>query len=433
MSRPGRYGEEPGGGHGGGARDGFRQFVLKVHSRCNLACTYCYIYTGPDGSWRDRPRRVPDATVRQVAHRIAEHTARHGLARIRIDLHGGEPLLSGAGFLVAYADTVRAAVRRAAPAARVDVTVQTNGTLLTEAALDRLAAARIRVGLSLDGGTAALNARRVDHTGRSSWPAVRRAAGLLASRPDSYAGLLSTIDLATDPREVYRSLRRLGPPALDFLLPHAHWADRAPGRHRPSPTPYADWLIPAFELWWADREEGRPRLRLFSEILAVLLGADSATEAVGLSPLAVVVVDTDGAIEQVDALKSAYEGAPATGLDVFRHSFDEALRHPGVAARRQGLRALAEVCLSCPVVRVCGGGNYAHRYAARTGGFRHPSVYCADLERLIRHLADRLAGELDPARDARAREAPARDARPHDAPEGTAEAFLSNRGTDCCN
>ncbi|MDI3417132.1 FxsB family cyclophane-forming radical SAM/SPASM peptide maturase [Streptomyces luteolus] len=395
-----------------GARDGFRQFVLKVHSRCNLACTYCYIYTGPDGSWRERPRRVPDTTVRQVAHGIAEHTARHRLARIRIDLHGGEPLLSGAGFLISYADTVRSAVRKAAPATRVDVTVQTNGTLLTEAALDRLAAAGIRVGLSLDGGTAALNARRVDHAGRSSWRAVRRAAELLASRPEAYAGMLSTIDLATDPREVYRSLRRLGPPSLDFLLPHANWAGRAPGRHRPSPTPYADWLVPAFELWWADREEGRPRLRLFSEILAMLLGAESATEAVGLSPLAVVVIDTDGTIEQVDALKSAYDGAPATGLDVFRNSFDEALRHPGIAARRQGLRALADECLACPVVRVCGGGNYAHRYAARTGGFRHPSVYCADLERLIRHLADRLATELD---------------------HGPQEAFLANRGTDCCN
>ncbi|WP_408907165.1 FxsB family cyclophane-forming radical SAM/SPASM peptide maturase [Streptomyces cavernicola] len=377
-----------------------------MHSRCNLACTYCYIYTGPDGSWRERPHRIPEATVRQVAYRIAEHTAAHRIGRIRLDLHGGEPLLAGPGFLVAYADRVRAAVREAAPGARVDVTVQTNGTLLTPAVLDRFAAAGIRVGLSLDGGSADLNARRVDHAGRPSWPAVRRAAGLLAARPETYAGLLSTIDPVTDPREVYRSLRRLGPPALDFLLPHAHWAAAAPGRHRPSPTPYADWLIGAFEQWWADREPGRPRLRLFSEILALLLGAESATEAVGTSPLAVVVVDTDGAVEQVDALKSAYDGAPATGLDVFRNSFDEALRHPGIAARRQGLRALAEECLACPVVRVCGGGNYAHRYSARTGGFRHPSVYCADLERLIRHLADRLAGELERRTRSRTRDGP---------------------------
>jgi uncharacterized protein len=39
----------------------FQQFVLKVHSRCNLACTYCYVYQGADESWRRRPARVPDA------------------------------------------------------------------------------------------------------------------------------------------------------------------------------------------------------------------------------------------------------------------------------------------------------------------------------------------------------------------------------------
>lgn len=36
----------------------FRQFVLKVNGRCNLACSYCYVYEGADSSWRDRPNRV---------------------------------------------------------------------------------------------------------------------------------------------------------------------------------------------------------------------------------------------------------------------------------------------------------------------------------------------------------------------------------------
>ena len=31
------------------------QFVLKVHSRCDLACDYCYVYESLDHSWRDRP------------------------------------------------------------------------------------------------------------------------------------------------------------------------------------------------------------------------------------------------------------------------------------------------------------------------------------------------------------------------------------------
>ncbi|MGW6323200.1 FxsB family cyclophane-forming radical SAM/SPASM peptide maturase [Streptomyces sp. NPDC055100] len=369
-----------------------RQFVLKVHSRCNLACDYCYIYRSPDTSWRERPARVPEGTMARTAARIGEHAAAHGLDRIRIELHGGEPLLAGPEPLLAYTR----AVRRAVPGGCVVLpSVQTNGTLLTGGVLDRLGAEGIRVGLSLDGGSAGLNRRRVGHDGRASWPAVSRAAALLARRGTQYAGILSTIDLDSDPREVYTSLLALDPPGLDFLLPHANWgappagkAAMLPGRHRPGPAPYGQWLTEVFDLWW--QSDGlRTGVRLFTEILALLLGSRSAAEAVGLSPMAAIVVDTDGAIEQVDSLKTAYAGAPATGLDVFAHSFDDALRHPGVAARQLGERGLAPECRTCPVLRVCGGGNYAHRYAPKSG-FLHPSVYCADLEHLIRHIARRL-------------------------------------------
>jgi uncharacterized protein len=45
------------------------------------------------------------------------------------------------------------------------------------------------------------------------------------------------------------------------------------------------------------------------------------------------------------------------------------------------------------VLRVCGGGLYPHRY--RSGaGFRHPSVYCADLMKLITHVSDRVRGDV---------------------------------------
>ena len=44
---------------------------------------------------------------------------------------------------------------------------------------------------------------------------------------------------------------------------------------------------------------------------------------------------------------------------------------------------------------ICGGGLYPHRYRAGSG-FRHPSVYCADLLRLITHVRDRVRGDLAP-------------------------------------
>jgi uncharacterized protein len=384
----------------------FGQFILKVHGRCNLACHYCYLYEGPDLTWRTRPAAAPPEVLDRAAFRIAEHAAGHALCGLSLVLHGGEPLLAGAGRLAAFAALVRDRV----PAdCTVVTTVQTNATLLTERRTATLARQGIRVGISLDGGLPAHNARRTDHAGRPSWPAASRGARLLAEHhPEAYAGILTVVDPRTDPVELYESLLELHPPALDLLLPHGNWstpppglpaaAPPDPGRPAPyddavpygRPVPYGDWLCAVFDRWWSAGHR-ETRVRLFEECLALLLGLPGATEALGLDPVNAVVVETDGAIEQVDSLKSAYHTAAATGLDIFRHSFDDALRHPGVAARQAGAGASAPVCRACPLLTVCGGGHYAHRYRAGHG-FTNPSVYCADLQRLIRHIASRLAG-----------------------------------------
>ncbi|WP_262055713.1 FxsB family cyclophane-forming radical SAM/SPASM peptide maturase [Streptomyces sp. STR69] len=372
----------------------FRQFVVKVHGRCNLSCRYCYLYEGPDQTWRDRPSAALPEVLDATASRIAEHAAQHRLRALSLVLHGGEPLLAGAERLARFTERVRT---EAPGGCTVHATVQTNGTLLTARRVDVLARHGIRIGLSLDGGLAAHNARRVDGAGRPSWPAAVRGARLLAERcPESYAGILAVVDPVTEPVEWYESLLALRPPVLDLLLPHGNWS--APPPHLGPKTtvadrvttPYGDWLCAVFDRWWgAGRRE--TKVRLFEECIALLLGLRAGTESLGLAPFDAVVVETDGSIEQIDSLKSAYDGAARTGLDVFRNSFDDALGHPGVVARQAGAAALGAECRVCPLLEVCGGGHYAHRYRAGYG-FANPSVYCVDLQRFIRHVAGRVAG-----------------------------------------
>ncbi|GAA2365442.1 hypothetical protein GCM10010417_28190 [Streptomyces carpaticus] len=372
----------------------FDQFVVKIHSRCNLACRYCYMYFAADGGWRRQPVTAAPRVLERAASRIAEHAAAHRLPEISVVLHGGEPLLAGTATLAGFVARVRELVPEGCT---VRAGVQTNGTLLTGERLRELARAGIAVGLSLDGGLAEHNARRTDHAGRPAWPGIRRAAALLAGPyRHVYGGVLCVVDPATDPERVYTSLLGLDPPAVNFLLPHGTWTTPPPGLPADgTATPYGDWLTAVFDLWW-DAGRRRTRVRLFQEAIALLLGAPAATEALGLRPVSAVVIETDGAIEQLDALKTAYEGAAATGLDIHRHPLDAALAHPGIAARQAGRAALSATCLACPLAEVCGGGNYAHRYRAGEG-FRNPSVYCADLRRLLHHIARRVAAAAVPA------------------------------------
>jgi uncharacterized protein len=366
----------------------FRQFLLKLHSRCNLACTYCYMYTMADQSWRHRPRMMSPGLVSVIAERIAEHARTHSLESVRIIFHGGEPLLSGAGPLVDAFRKIRGAVD-----ARVGVqgAVQTNGTLLNENILAVLESLGIRVGVSLDGTLRSHDRARYYRAGRGSYGDVARGLDLLADHPAIYAGLLSVVDLEADPVQAYEALLDFAPPVIDFLLPHHNWM-QPPPRLGGDSTPYADWLIHVFERWYSARSR-ETRIRLFEEIIHLLLGGLSETEAVGLTPSSLVVVETDGSIEQTDALKSAYEGAADTGLHIVRDSFDAALLHPYIAARQIGLSALSEQCQSCSIKAVCGAGLYPHRYK-QGRGFRNPSVYCPDLYVLIRHITMRVMHDL---------------------------------------
>ena len=89
-------------------------------------------------------------------------------------------------------------------------------------------------------------------------------------------------------------------------------------------------------------------------------------------------------------------------MNVFDHALDVVSQHPGILARQQGLAGLCQTCQDCPVVTSCGGGLYTHRHRS-SNGFANPSVYCADLLKLISHIGDRLrAGPPGPA-DPRAR------------------------------
>lgn len=368
----------------------FREFVLKVHSRCNLACDYCYMYELADKSWRAATAVMSDDVLDAACRRIAEHATAHGIPQLRVVLHGGEPMLLGADRLAGVADRLRARVP--APTT-VDVLVQTNGVLLTADALEVLAGAGIRVGVSLDGDRVATDRHRRYANGRSSFDAVDAALRRLRDRPAAYAGILSVVDLANDPVATYEALLAYQPPMVDFLLPHANWGSPPPGWGGGADAPYGEWLVAAFDRWY-----GAPvretRVRFFEEVLNLVLGGQSHTEVVGLSPVATLVVNVDGSYEQVDTLRSAYPGAVDTGLDVFANDLDEALRHPAVKARQIGVAALSATCRSCALHRVCGGGYYPHRYRPG-GGFGNPSVYCADLQRLITHAADRLRADVE--------------------------------------
>ncbi|WP_326820541.1 FxsB family cyclophane-forming radical SAM/SPASM peptide maturase [Streptosporangium sp. NBC_01756] len=375
----------------------FDLFIVKIHERCNLACTYCYMYEMADQSWLGRPMAMAGETIDALARRISEHVDAHDLKTIYVVLHGGEPLLAGPDMIDHFVRTVRDAVE---DRAEVRFKMQTNGLLLDERMLGVLLAHDVRIGVSLDGGVKENDRSRKYRNGRGSYSDVARAMELLGSGRfrRSFSGFLCAIDLRNDPIECYEALAEFSPPAIDFMLPHANWTTPPPrAESGSSPAPYADWLIRIYEYW--RKNPDKPKVRFFQNIFRLSLGGPSTVEYIGLSPVRLVVIDTDGSLQQADSLKSTFPGAPETGLNVFEHSFDTALDHPAVIARQIGASGLSATCQACAISDVCGGGHYTHRYRSGSG-FLNPSVYCADLMRLVTHIQQDMRRELLADREA---------------------------------
>lgn len=379
---------------GGWSATPFSEFVVKVASRCNLRCDYCYVYEMADQGWRGQPKRMSVDTVLLLARRIREHALQWGLTQVVISFHGGEPLLVGAALLDEMATTLRAGIE---PVAAVRFVCQTNGTLVTPDIAAVLAKHGVRVGVSIDGDALSNDRHRLYRDGSSSFHHVVKGIDILSqSGPDTFAGLLATIDLANDPLSVYRALTDLDPPQIDFLLPHGNWVTSPPGMGTPSDgsTPYADWLLAIFEEWYGESVH-RHQIRLFEDVINLVLGGKNSFELLGLEPVRLLTIETDGSIELVDTLKSTYSGAAVTSAHLRDTALSQVLDHPGVVARQIGVDALADECRSCELVAICGGGMYTHRYSY-DGGFRNPSVYCRDLAKLIGRIRDRVLCDLGP-------------------------------------
>jgi sulfatase maturation enzyme AslB (radical SAM superfamily) len=78
----------------------FREFIVKIHSRCDLSCDYCYMSEMANQSWREQLRVASDEVAELIARGIGEQARPHDLDQLTLVLHGGEPLLAGWDLIV---------------------------------------------------------------------------------------------------------------------------------------------------------------------------------------------------------------------------------------------------------------------------------------------------------------------------------------------
>jgi uncharacterized protein len=350
-----------------------------------LRCSYCYMFQQVDASAQHQPPVMGGAVVDAAAREISAYCGKVRLPKALIVFHGGEPTLAGRTWF----QNAVSAFRSTMPSeCEITFAMQTNGILLDDEWLNLCADLRIGVSVSLDGLPASHDRNRVNKSGVGSYAAAVGAIQRIQRHPgmgELFGGVLCVVDPAEDARALYRHFRSLGINTMDFLLPvEANWDNPLP--RTPGTTVFADYLIAVFDEWWHDNNP-QVRIPYFDSLLRLLLGSRIHADSLGGDPLTMIVVDCNGSLEPVDSLRACGDGFTRLGLNIQHDSIQSAFQHPTFQIALNGREGLCEVCQQCELRDVCGGGYLPSRYR-QLNGFDNPSVYCADLTRLIHHVVE---------------------------------------------
>jgi uncharacterized protein len=362
--------------------------LIKVASRCNLDCTYCYVYHGEDTSWASQPKKLTTETIHNIASSLVE-VSQNQDAGFAIVLHGGEPLLLGNEKL----EMLLSLLREKLPSNKYPIGIQTNGLLINERFLNICNKYQANVSISIDGPELVNDIARIDLKGKSSFSRLLNGINEIKKHENSdflFSGTLSVIQITSEPYAIYSFLKEeIKTPSMDFLLQDGNYEKFPINKSSFESTEYGEWLSKLFDLYIND--DGNLKIRYFDDIIKLLVGGKNTKEGRGEVNFGIIIIETDGEIRKNDTLRTSYDGVdqfsnkPIVGkskiLDLL--SSDEyreytKLQHPN-----------NKTCLDCEYLNVCGGGMPLYRWS-KDNGFNNPSIYCNDHKYIIEHIKNKL-------------------------------------------
>lgn len=356
--------------------------LIKAASRCNINCSYCYVYHLGDMNWSRIDKLLSRETMENIVSSLKclANNQKEGFSTV---LHGGEPLMLGASGLRQFLSLLRTILPDSYP-----ISIQTNGVLITREILDVCSEFRASIAVSIDGPARINDLARLDHKNRSTFDRVIAGIAQLEAHSDTdflYAGLLAVVTPATDPAEIYEFFKDLNPPSVDFLYKDGNHSCLPPGKATINSTEYGSWMVQLLDLYLND--PAPTSIRIFDDMLKLLIGGGATKEGIGLSDFGILIFDTDGTITKNDTLKSSYEGADqfATNWKAGGTKILDLLDSEEYRQYHNLQKPTSSACLRCPELQVCGGGMTVHRWNDGNG-YDNPTVYCTDQLLLIRYM-----------------------------------------------
>ncbi|MCY7292134.1 MAG: radical SAM protein [Ferruginibacter sp.] len=361
--------------------------LIKVASRCNINCSYCYVYNMGDDNWSHMEKLISSDTINAICEAIVQ-LIKYQSRKFSIVLHGGEPLLLGVSKLDHLLTQLRNILSCEYP-----ISIQTNGILISNQILDVCAAHKVSVAVSIDGPKDVHNKYRINHKGDGTFEDVLNGIAILKTHKDSEflnAGLLAVVDPLSNPKEIYNFFKSIAPPSVDFLYKDGNHTNLPINKSATNSTEYGVWMTGLLKEYLNDTSP--LPIRVLDDMIKVMLGGDVSKEGLGLTDFGIIIIDTDGTIMKNDTLKSTYNGADkfSKPINIRENNLIEFLNSGDYAEYREMQRPTNHKCKTCAHLHLCGGGMILHRWS-KENQFNNPSVYCSDQLLLIENMIEELA------------------------------------------
>jgi uncharacterized protein len=362
--------------------------VVKVASRCNLNCTYCYMYNMGDDSYKEQPKCMSKHIVKSMLERIKKHCFDNNLTEFLIIFHGGEPLLAGMLF---FKDFIRLVNEIIPEAIEISYTMQSNGVLLNKKICEELSDLGIGIGISLDGTPGSNNKNRIYHNGKGSYIDIIKGSSFIKEvYGKENSDFLCVIDTNEKPKDVYEHFKKLETNSVHFLFQDFNYilSDQN------SVPKIGSWLVEMFDLWYWDEDVNKPEIRPLNDLIGLILGLEKNSENFGKGINDTLVIETDGSIQTVDTLRICGNGFTKTEFNVIKDELSAIYENSELARQYYNAHSnLCTTCKNCLLESICGGGYLGHRYSPKNQ-FNNPSIYCKEIVEIICHIQNQLLKEL---------------------------------------
>ena len=340
---------------------------------CNLDCTYCFFLSKEALYPGDRFRMTDEVLEAYIRQLLEAHTD----AEVTIAWQGGEPTLMGVDF---FRRALEIAERYRRPGQRLQHTMQTNATLLTDEWCALLREHRFLVGVSIDGPRELHDTYRVDKRGAPTFDKVMAGLTLLRQH-EVDVNVLCTVNAANQdhPLDVYRFFRDdLGLRHVQ-LIPIVEQDDLS---RSVDPVKWGEFLIAVFEEW-VRHDVGTVYVQMFDAALASWVGAPAAMCIFGETCGNALALEHNGDLYSCDH----FVDPPYLLGNILHTQMVELVASPQQRAFGDAKRdTLPRYCVECPVRFACNGECPKNRFTTTPDGEPGLNYLCAGYRDFFLHV-----------------------------------------------